>query len=54
MEYAEGGSLADSIQKKTMFKKTFTVDEILSYIAQITLGVLAMHSKNILHRDIKS
>src|SRR3569833_646841 len=34
--------------------KKFITEEILSYIAQITLGVMAMHSKNIMHRDIKS
>jgi len=34
--------------------KQFTCDEILRYMAQITLGVMAMHSKNILHRDIKT
>ena len=34
--------------------KQFSTDDILRYIAQITLGVMAMHSKNILHRDIKT
>ena len=34
--------------------KTFGTEEILRYMAQITLGVMAMHSKAILHRDIKT
>jgi NIMA (never in mitosis gene a)-related kinase 1/4/5 len=34
--------------------KKFSTDEILQFIVQITLGVMAMHSKNILHRDIKT
>jgi len=31
----------------------FTNDEILDWIAQLTLGMAHMHLKNILHRDIK-
>ena len=54
MEFAEGGSLAQKIQQAIVAKKKFTTEEILSFTAQIVLGVLAMHSKNILHRDIKS
>ena len=34
--------------------KQFATEDILRYVAQITLGVMAMHSKNILHRDIKT
>ena len=29
-------------------------DQILMYTAQITLSLLALHSKSILHRDIKT
>ena len=54
MEYAEGGSLAKLIQKHAMTGKNFTEDEILMYTAQITLSLLALHSKQILHRDIKT
>jgi serine/threonine protein kinase len=54
MEYAEGGSLAQLIQKHSMTGKKFTEDEILMYTAQITLSLLALHSKQILHRDIKT
>jgi len=54
MEYADGGSLAQKIQNYISQGKTFSTEEILRYIAQITLGVMAMHSKNILHRDIKT
>ncbi len=31
-----------------------TEDQILMYTAQITLSLLALHSKSILHRDIKT
>ncbi len=54
MEYADGGSLAQKIQNYIVQGKQFTADEILRYVAMITLGVMAMHSKNILHRDIKT
>lgn len=54
MEYADGGSLAQKIQNCVIQGKQFSTDDILRYMAQITLGVMAMHSKNILHRDIKT
>jgi serine/threonine protein kinase len=54
MEYAEGGSLAQKIQNYLVQGKEFGTDDILRYMAMITLGVMAMHSKNILHRDIKT
>lgn len=54
MEYAEGGNLAQLIKTYATQGKRFTDDEILMYIAQITLSLLALHSKKILHRDIKT
>lgn len=54
MEYADGGNLGNKIQKYANQGLKFTYDEILRYIAQITLALMAMHSKNILHRDIKT
>ena len=54
MEYAEGGSLAQLIQKHCLNGKKFTEDQILMYTAQITLSLLALHSKQILHRDLKT
>ena len=54
MEYAEGGNLSDRIAQQKSKGTRFTNDQILNWIAQITLGVMFMHSKNILHRDIKS
>lgn len=54
MEYAEGGSLAQLIQKHCITGTKFTEDQVLMYTAQITLSLLALHSKTILHRDIKT
>ncbi len=54
MEYAENGSLDQLIRKNLERGSRFKTEEIISYISQISLGVMAMHSKNILHRDIKT
>jgi NIMA (never in mitosis gene a)-related kinase len=54
MEYADGGSLDQKIRLYQNRGQKFETEEILRYMAQITLGVMAMHSKNILHRDIKT
>ena len=37
-----------------MQRKKFTEEQILNYTAQITLSLLALHSKHILHRDVKT
>ena len=34
--------------------RRFTEDLVLTYTAQITLSLLALHSKQILHRDLKT
>ena len=51
MEYADGGSLFTHIQKANA---PFFEHQILSYAVQIFLALQHMHSKNILHRDLKS
>jgi len=53
MELAEGGNLSDKIMAAKFKKKYFDKDTILNWAAQIILGVMVMHSKNILHRDLK-
>lgn len=52
MEYAEGGTMLDLIQKR----KGKLIDEkrILQLFAQIVLSLSYIHSQNILHRDIKT
>lgn len=54
MEFAEGGSLADLIRHHVVKKQKFDENIILMYTAQITLSLLALHSKRILHRDVKT
>ncbi|CAI2385436.1 unnamed protein product [Moneuplotes crassus] len=54
MEYAEGGNLSDRITSAKLKKMWFDTSSILDWISQIILGVQLMHSKNIIHRDLKS
>jgi len=54
MEYAEGGTLADKILEYKLAGEAFDTDTIINWISQVILGVMLMHSKNILHRDLKS
>ena len=53
-EYADGGDLFDKIKEHKKKKTFFTEDQILDYLIQITLALNHMHTKHILHRDIKS
>ena len=54
MEYAEGGSLADKILQLNTNKETFDTDQILNWISQVIIGIMQLHCKNILHKDIRS
>jgi NIMA (never in mitosis gene a)-related kinase len=54
MEYAEGGSLEDVILKRKMQSRMFEYEEIMTIMAQITLGLMSIHGKQIMHRDIKT
>ncbi|XP_064477522.1 serine/threonine-protein kinase Nek8-like isoform X2 [Ornithodoros turicata] len=52
MEYAPGGTLYDHI--KARGKALFQEEEVLSYFAQILLALEHVHSRQILHRDLKT
>lgn len=52
MEYCDGGDLASQI--KAARRKLFSEDKILHWFVQIALGVHYMHTKNVLHRDLKT
>jgi len=54
MEYAEGGNLSDRIKAASDHGKKFSRDVVLNWTAQIALGLMIMHVKKILHRDIKT
>ena len=63
MEYCEGGTIDDKIQeykiagKKYFFillkEKSFSNEQVKTWIAQSVLALMLIHSKNILHRDLK-
>lgn len=54
MENAPCGDLGHVVLKRSEEKKPFTEDEIMFYYVQILLALFHVHSKNILHRDIKT
>lgn len=54
MEFAEGGSLTDRIAQHKARGEPIPNEQILDWTAQLVIGIMLMHSKNILHRDIKS
>jgi serine/threonine protein kinase len=60
MEYAEQGELNFQVEKRNERlsegdkEAYFKEEEILDLLAQVLMALDYMHSKNIIHRDIKS
>jgi NIMA (never in mitosis gene a)-related kinase len=54
MEFCEFGDLAYHVQKKKQKKETFSETEIMNWFVQLCLALDNIHSKKILHRDIKT
>lgn len=54
MEYCDGGDLLQRLIRYSKKGKTIREEKILKYLTQVLLAVEYIHSKNILHRDIKS
>ena len=54
MEYASKGNLEMAIQRKIMTNTRFSTKYIFRFLAHVVMAVMALHSKNILHRDIKT
>jgi serine/threonine protein kinase len=55
MEFCEGGDLKNLIDKRYYDDlKKFNKKEILEILSQLCDGISYLHTKNIIHRDIKS
>lgn len=50
MEYAEGGTLMSLIEERN---GVFTDEEVSEIIKNILIAVEYLHSKNVVHRDLK-
>ena len=53
MEFADDGDLYQKITDRKKRKELFTENEIWSVLIQTVVGLKALHTLNILHRDLK-
>lgn len=51
-EYCEGGTLLSMFKQRSLDKLSFSLLEILQIAIQILSGVMFLHSRNIVHRNI--
>lgn len=54
MEFCEYGDLAYHIRKKKNKNEKFTESEIMNWFVQLCLSLEYVHSRKILHRDLKT
>eukprot|EP01022_Parablepharisma_sp_SALTPOND_P004767 TRINITY_DN120930_c1_g1_i1.p1 TRINITY_DN120930_c1_g1~~TRINITY_DN120930_c1_g1_i1.p1 ORF type:complete len:466 (-),score=64.76 TRINITY_DN120930_c1_g1_i1:57-1454(-) len=54
MDYADGGDLYTKIAQQKKIGKNFNEEQIMDWFLQICLALKHIHSKRILHRDLKT
>ena len=54
MDYADGGDLSGAVSRRKKARKPFTENEVMNMFVQICLALKHVHSRKILHRDLKS
>jgi serine/threonine protein kinase len=48
------GSLGDLINERSRLNEKFTQEEIIDFMKQIASGLMVLHSRRMMHRDLKS
>lgn len=48
------GCLTDIIKERKALKNQFTQEEVIDFLKQISSGLMVLHSRRMMHRDIKS
>jgi NIMA (never in mitosis gene a)-related kinase len=54
MEYAQGGNLAVKLKDMKNAGQRLSTLQTLTWLAHLVIALMLMHSKNILHRDLKT
>ncbi|KHJ80264.1 hypothetical protein OESDEN_20062, partial [Oesophagostomum dentatum] len=54
MQYAEGGTMERLVQEQKVAGVNFPEAQVLNYFTQILIALNHIHSKHIVHRDLKT
>lgn len=53
LEFAEGGDLQKQVNRQIAKKMYFSEKDVWTYAWQMCMGVLHLHARGVIHRDIK-
>ena len=48
------GTLSDLIEERKRLKNPFTHEEVIEFLRQLSSGLTVLHSRRMMHRDLKS